>query len=67
MCGGKEVCLGEVLRAAVVELYRRRFEASPNLGVISAETGISLDALRKAWEIVRTDNNEQSRGEYASV
>lgn len=47
--------IGEELRAAALVLYCRRFEPSPDFAAISAETGISLDELRKAWEIVRTE------------
>lgn len=54
--------LGTELRAAAFELYWRRNEASPDFGVISVETGISLDALHSAWEIVRSESLE-SKGE----
>lgn len=59
--------LGVELRAAAFALYWRRREVCPDFAGISKKTGISLDALGKAWEIVRTENNEQSRGDHASV
>ncbi len=52
--------LGEQLRAAAFILYWRRTEARPDFGAISRETGISLESLGVAWEIVRTECVDQS-------
>lgn len=41
------------MRAAALVLYRHRFEKQPDHEAISKKTGIPLDALRSAWEIVR--------------